>query len=697
MELSEKSKVYLENLIFWDLLHWKNFWELTREWVDKLKKYTLKVGIKDEIWAENYIYNMEKILKYQIETWWNYEIVLKTCFHILIALSRDVDERYWIDLCIISFLQFWYLYWFDVLENDPDFFNPIKKNHKVNKDFSSFWYNIETFAPSDEYWEKDYITLYTQMFSKIWYSYLNDLFKISTKKPKYSQFSICWLLFKNKYELTLDQKRILFNPWNLEYDYHPAITTSSSLDDLNKKINYFQKEYSKVSEYSKPFCNFMFDCARYKWQIKKTKSKNKILSIFSEFDKKYRYFSSKKWNIINVTENESEMMKNQYFFMDLLRSRYNVEHILEESSIEDLRELFYYFYDKIPSTPRFNYAKWINDDDNFFYRRYIIFELSRIFLHRQIKKEQFDKIHSLYSLSLKDPKIAIIYNLTLWKFSFSFIHIWTEYFLQWYNLLLKQLFKNFWLKNVWDWLDEFKEIWKESSNAMSWYYEENDDDISRLIFSDEWIWHEFKASLRLDWRKKLQTSKSEKMPLLSIIKPIVAFLNWNVPWKIVVWIREWEKVKEEIEKEKYFSYEDLEKYWIKSSKRSNSHYLTWIDLEVQDLLWNKTDDNLKQRIDTQISQYITPAPQIWWGTISLDIKKFLWRKVLIVDIKPWNTIFCLKQQVKTWSSKKIENIVYVRKNWADEKVTDPVDIIKLTESKKLDITVVTEEDKTNEK
>lgn len=260
------------------------------------------------------------------------------------------------------------------------------------------------------------------------------------------------------------------------------------------------------------------------------------------------------------------------------------------------------------------------------------------------------------------------------------------------------MFKNFWLRNVWDWLDEFKEIWKESSNAMWWYYEETDDDIAKLIFSEEWISHEFKASLWLDWREKLKTWKSTWMPLLSIIKPIVAFLNWNVPWKIVVWIREWEKVKEEIEKQNYFKYQDLEKYWINSYKKSNYHYLTWIDLEIKDLLWNKTDDNLKQWIDVQLWQYITPAPQIWWGTISLDIKKFLWKKILIVDIKPWNTIFCLKQQVKTWSGKKIENTIYVRKNWADEKVTDPVDIIKLTESKKLDITIVTEEEnKTKEK
>ena len=683
INITEKIQEYLNELIYDDLLFWKKIWKLTRETIDNLKKDTLKQWMYEKLWSENYVLNLEKILKYQLDTNCTYEIILKTLFHILSALAKDKDEKYWVNLCIISFLQFWMLFWYDVLDNDSDFFNPEKKENKVNKSFLSLWYNIDTYAPIDDNWEKNYIKFYSEMFWKIWYNELNNLYKIQNKRLKYSTFSICWLLWEHNFNLTSDQKKQLFSPWNLNYEYHPIIVSNLSINDSKKKLDFFHKEFMKVTEYSNFFCDFMFDCAWHKLLMGKSTSKKGVLHLLTQFHKKYKNIS-KVYKKEGATEAEFELMKNQFLFIDLLISRYNVEYILETSSIDDLRELFYYFYDKTPKTSWFNYAK-DHKDDNIFYYWYVIFELSRIFLHRQIKKEQFDQLHALYEYTTKYPKVAFLYNLTLWKFSFSFVHIWTEYYLQWYNLLLKQMFKNFRLNNDWQWLEDFKNIWKEWSNAMWWYYEETDEDISKLIFADEWTWHEFKASLWMDRRKKLQTWKSEALPLLTIIKPIVAFLNWNVPGKIIVWIREGEKVKEEVEKEKYFEYKNLKEYWIWCDKKTNFHYITWIDLEIADLLWNKSDDNLKQRIDKEISKHIFPAPQIWWWTISIDVKKFLWKKILIIDIRPWNTVFCLKTETKKWKEKIEEQIIYVRKNWADEKVTKPMDIIKLTESKKWDI------------
>jgi hypothetical protein len=48
-----------------------------------------------------------------------------------------------------------------------------------------------------------------------------------------------------------------------------------------------------------------------------------------------------------------------------------------------------------------------------------------------------------------------------------------------------------------------------------------------------------------------------------------------------------------------------------SNQKTNFHYLTGIDTEIKELFNNKSEDNLKQWIDTEIiKKYIDPDPSI---------------------------------------------------------------------------------------
>ncbi len=690
MILTTDVSKYLNNLIWNDLLYWEDFWEITRESIDKLKDFTFRNWISERIWFEQYSWNLRKILKYQIETWAGLDIQFKTIFHILSSYVKYKNNSYWIDLCIITFLNFWECFGFDCIENNPNFFNENNKNSSAYFEFRKLTGILVSLSKTENE-DLDFITLFRNIFDKIGYDQWYNFYKIANKSVKFLHFSIVYLLDEKWLSLNEEQKRVLYNPRNFEYKYHPLLT-SDDVKCLEESFKRYYSEYIKVSEHPKEYVDLFYKSHYFNVLSKKSNNKKEIIKYIFNLKMKYKYLENQiKWiesNIyVPVTQIELESMEKQYLYLDLMESRFIVMNILEEEKIEDLRKLFNYFYKKVPKQLWYkNVDIW--NYDSIFYRWYLIFELSRIFLHKQIKKEQFDWIHSIYEYSLTDPRVAVFYNLTLWKFSFSFLRIWTEYYLQWYNLLLKQLFKNSWLWTIWDWLSEFRNIWKEATNILGWSFEDTDEDIARLIFQDEWISHEFKASLSLDWRKKLSNWKIDSLPLLSIVKPIVSILNWNTPWKIIVWIREWEKVIEEIEKEHNFTYDDLKQNWIKSDKRSNFHYLTWIDFEVKELLWNKSDDNLKQWIDRQLSNSIEPTPQIWWWTISLDIKKFLWKKILIVDVIPWNTVFALHSETKKWKEIVKENLIYVRKNWSDEKLVDPLDIVKLVESKKQNIKLV---------
>lgn len=125
--LTEKEKAYLDDLILNDLLEWEDFLEITPEWIDKLKEYTLQKWIIDRIWWEQYTWNMRKILKYQYDTWAPVHVLLKTILSIVSIYWKQKSEKYGVDCCIIMYLMIWENFWYDVVKNDPDFFNEEKK------------------------------------------------------------------------------------------------------------------------------------------------------------------------------------------------------------------------------------------------------------------------------------------------------------------------------------------------------------------------------------------------------------------------------------------------------------------------------------------------------------------------------------------------------------------------------------------
>lgn len=683
--LTDQERSYLNDLIRNDLIAQEDFWELTREEIDKLKEYTFQKNIHDRIWYEQYARNLRKILKYQYITNINDETLLKTVSNIVQAYTKFKSSKYWIDSCILAYLLFCQHYDCSDVENDKDFFDSKNKDRPINKEYQNISFLISVNTPSNEDGERDYIFIMREIFEKIGYEPWENFIKLF-KWKKYLNFSILYLLNEKWFELSTEYKQILYYPGNLNYGYHPIYNISDS-KELEQQLDFIQNEYSKVSKTTKEFDEFIFKSYYFQIFSKKCSDKNQLIKFLKEFKTKYKKFWTLVKNpdykhqhqLIDLPDDEVEKMKNQYMFLDLLKSRLEVQNLLETLPISDLRELFNYL-DHIHKIWWFKYGSEFANHDSIYYQRYVIFELSRLFLYRTIKREQFEWLNSIYEYSVTNSRVAIIYNLVRGKFSFSFLRIGTEYFLQWYDLLLKQLFINFRLWTVWENLDSFKDLWKESLNSISWYWwDDSEEDIIKDIFSDESICHEFKASLCLDWRAKLQKWETKKLPILTIIKPIVALLNWSIRWKIVVWIREWDKVQEEVEKEKYFEYSALKELNITNSQKTNYHYLTWIDYEIKELLNNKSDDNLIQRIDVELSKYIDPTPSIWWGTVMLSIKKFLWKKILIIDVIPGNTVFTMK--IEHWKWKPTENIIYIRKNWSDQQLKDTLEIIEFTKNK----------------
>ena len=701
--LTDQQRTYLNNLIRNDLIYWEDFWNPTNEEIKDLKEFTFQKNIINKIWEEQYARNCRKILKYQYSTNSDDETLLKTVSNIISAYSNYKSSKYWIDYCALKYLLFCEHYDCSEIERDPEFFLPENRDRPINKAFRNIRFWIKKYTPwnwvqedeeeneedeeeNEENEEnKDYISFMKQIFEKIWYETWLNFIKLF-KRKKYLNFSILYLLNENWFELSTEYKQILYYPGNLSYKYHPIYNISDP-EELQQQLNFIQNEYSKVSKTSKEFNEFIFKSYYFQIFSKRCSDKSLLIKYLTEFKTKYK----KLWILVknpdylhqhelfDLPDDEVEKMKKQYMFLDLLKSRLEVENLMETLSIWDLRKLFSHLH-HVQKTSRFKYGSEYADHDSIYYQRYVIFELSRLFLYRTIKKEHFQRLNSIYEYSTTNTRVAIIYNLVRWKFSFSYVRIWTEYFLQWYDLLLKQLFINFRLWTVWENLDNFKELWKESLNDISWYWwEDSEEDIIKDIFTDESISHEFKSSLLLDWRTKLQKWKTQKLPMLTIIKPIVALLNWSVRWRIVVWIREWDKVQEEVEKEKYFEYSALKELNITSSQKTNYHYLTWIDYEISELFNNKSDDNLIQRIDNEIEKYINPTPSIWWGAVKLNIKKFLWKKILIIEVFPWNVVFAMN--IEKWKWIPTEHVIYIRENGADKQIKDPLKIIELTKNK----------------
>ena len=63
----------------------------------------------------------------------------------------------------------------------------------------------------------------------------------------------------------------------------------------------------------------------------------------------------------------------------------------------------------------------------------------------------------------------------------------------------------------------------------------------------------------------------------------------------------------------------------------------------------------------------------------LNIKKVFWKKLLIIEIIPWNVVFTMN--VEKWKWIPAEHVIYIRKNGADQQIKDPLELIEFTKNK----------------
>ena len=401
----------------------------------------------------------------------------KYCFNLL-------KRKIWKIWCGLLYNNVWENFWYDVRKNDPDFFNEDNKDREVNREISSLWFYMSIYSEWDsDGSDKDYMTLMRNIFENVWYEEWHNFLKITNKKLKWLWFSIVYLMWSNWITLDVEQRRLLFNPWNFSYVYHPFLTKDWNLNKVTNRYRYFYKEYSWITEYSKEFTKFIYDSFYFQILRKREPKKKKIIQFIQDFKRRSKDVEEcikSHTKMRTFDDKEFEIMKNQFLYLDMMESRYRVEVLFEELPIEDLRRLFDYFHHTCRKTVWYKYGD--KEKNPILYQWYVIFELSKLFLHKQIKKEHFDWLNSIYNYATdrKNARVGILYNLTMWKFSLSFTRIWTEYFLQWYNLLLKQIFKNFWLQTPWKDLEKFKEIWKEALNLEYWEEEDSLPEITEL-------------------------------------------------------------------------------------------------------------------------------------------------------------------------------------------------------------------------
>ena len=662
--LTEKERKYLSNLILNDLLEWEDFWDTSTEAIDRLKEYTLQKWISERIWLEQYSWNLRKILKYQYETAAPDRTILKTIFHIVSSYAIFKSETYWIDCCCIYYMLFWEKYWYDIIDKDPYFFDVKNKDREVNRDLWTLSRLISTYSMWDnDESENDYISLMKWILDNLWYEEWDNFLKIVNRKLKWFKFSVVYLQRKNWIELDNEKKKQLFNPWNLSYWYHPLVTWDYDIQQIKEHYYVFMfSEYLKLWEYSKDFLKFIFDSFFFHIIKRRNESNKEMLQYFQSFKDKYKEL----WRSIRnnkvlewYTEKEYEIMRNQFLFLDLMESRYKVMSLLEELPINDLRKLFNYLHDNYPKSLWYNYWVDKNNKDNLYYSRYLVFELSRIFLHKQIKKEQFDWLNSIYDYATdkKNTRVWIFYNLVMWKFSLSYIRVWTEYFLQWYWILLKQLFKNFWLWTPWKELEKFKEIWKEVLNEdVNEEYKEIIDitELQDDIYTKDYAYEILKKydikdseyeNMLLDlwyniktWFILKDTYKSFNEYLFNRINEWEdIFLEKDLIRNILIYNTLAEYCRKyvlfKIDDDLYIPLNKLEKEWL------NTEYIRNFFNELKNEFWEKdffSVKNIREKIDTKV------LDSFWFGDNFLENIIFyneeIWR-VKIGNHKIFSYIF----------------------------------------------------------
>lgn len=666
---------------------------LSAEEIEKIKNKTLSKEAFEKLWYDKYQENLFLILKYQKETNAPIIVIWKTLFHIISSIVKNKgnssSDSDYIILWILQFFLYIEEFWPEkpkVEEEDfSDDENKIK--NKQEKNYIKIWYNFwialykNKWLSTPEYWEKilfdwDFCKIIHKIYQMVWSEVWNNLYKIS---PKHIAFKFCIIYVAHfEYKQEINQEILedsIFSPYQFGINNHPY--TRETTENIKKYTKLCFENYKNPSK-TQLYKEFSFDCGFINL-LKQGKEFEEILKEIRLFKKKYSYITKKikspSFKIRWINEEDWEFLINQRLYFEMQESILVVKILLKEMEINDFRRLFSYLnYDLIQKYFRYNDLKFIESYSENKKRRNIM-ELSRIFLYQKIRQKEFDRIHSVYEEMKKDFLSRNLYNLVLGKFSLAFIKIWVSYFTEWYHILLKQMFKNFRLQTPDLDLESFN-LPKESANDL-WIYElENDEDIRDLIFDDEWIELEMKASICLDWLGFLGDGKKIELSEHSYLKPLVAFLNtrWG---RIILWIWEGNKLDEEMKKWK-ITKKNLDHKGLKKQKKANNHYLTWIDEDLNML--STTPDNLKQRIDEYIKNNVFPNPFINNDIIKVCIKKFLGKTIGIIDVPTGSTEYYIMKKDKKKQSTEYE--IYIRQNASDYKIKSHKEAIEFSKSKK---------------
>lgn len=691
------NKIYSEIASRWNLVAYDDIDFLTDIQIESLKKETFYRWSVSTLWTTKYIDNMLKILKYQDITNAPEKIIYKSLLHLCWIVVRNSNSEQYRDFILLWTISFKYYISEhrdsinETIEDDKYLNKTFVENEYDNKedrhkkDWGLIWYNLAMAFCSIQWieypdkWIPDIDFNYTKVtqefFDLIWYENFQEFYSIS---PNYYPLRFCILypVYKHNAKLLWDEQlECVLNPYQFSIENHPV--KNLELDDIEQSVVSSYNLYRRFSKNSEIYYQVLCESTIINI-IKQSKNNDAILERINKFRKRYKFLKNHiiHWNSIEgLKEWEDEFLSNQYLYMDLQRSIFTLKSILEKNTLKDYRDVFYFLEDVKQKS--LWYEK-IEESDESLGKWKIIFEISRLFLYQKIGLKQFDWMHSVYEFTkINDPLLKNLYNLILWKFSLAYNKIWVSYFTQWYHMLLKTIFRNCRLQNLTQWMDSFV-LPREASNDL-WLYEgEDDQDIASLIFDNEWLLLEFKASILLDWKKYIIEKKIPLKPkkvLLemkksSFLKPLVSILNSKNGWQIVLWIRENQKVQEELMKWT-FSLSDLDSIKLNKFSRCNWHYLTWIDLDLEYL--NTDYDKFSQLIDCTIKEYIYPDPFLTDNPINIYFKKFLWKDICVMHITPWKQEYYLKNGD--------DYKLYIRKNASDQELKSAKDIVEFYKSK----------------
>lgn len=666
-------------------------WSQSRDEIYNIRSITLKSDSLENLWYRQYRENLSLILKYQKDTLAPSKNLLQTMFHLVGAYvntnANKVSCKDYSLLWLLSLLQYVETYWMEKPPHEADFDNidlEVESNSPQKKHYRTIWYYFLCALYKYKWieiigWEKMMCDWDFCKITEIVYEIIGpEVWEIMyVLAPSHISFGFCIVYTAHyRYKQFINEKVsdvTIFSIFQFSINNHPYADEEYS--NIKKYVAKCKENYIGTSEESGLYKDFVFDCGLLNL-LKKNESKELLYEI-REFKSRYVFIAKRirnpRFTILWIDEKYYDQLIRQRLYFDMLDSIYHIKSLLSSMKIVDFRVLFDYLNNDINYHHFWHKHKafLLGDEKN--KKRWNIIELSRIFLFKKIRQKEFDRIHSIYEQTKSEPLFRNIYNLVLWKFSLAFVKIWVDYFTEWYHILLKQMFKNFWLQTPGHDLENFN-LPKEAANDLGSYELENDEDIRDLIFNDEGIELEIKASIFLDRKKYLVSNKKQELPESTYLKPLVSFLNtkWG---NIVLWLWEWNKLDEELLRWD-ITLEQLKNKWLNKYPKANNHYLTWVDEDLT-LKW-LTEDNMKQQIDQYIKNNVYPDPFISSCTIQVTFKKFLGKKICILSVPQWSTEYFL-QNNSSWT---VIHKLYVRQNGSDREIKDPKEITEYIKGKR---------------